>query len=176
MGIENIRLGTCKVLLGGTDGVGGTDMGLTIGGVEVSVETATHETMVDQFGDTPVKSFIQGRNVKVTMNLAETTVDKLAALMPGATLLETGGTRVDVTTAVGTDLFAIAQTLTLHPTNLADADASEDFTLPKAATAGAINFAYKKDDERVFTAEFIGFPEDGTGVLFSYGDPAATEA
>lgn len=174
MGIENIRLGTCNVLLGGSNGSNGQDMGLTIGGVEVSVETATHETMVDQFGDTPVKSFIQGRNVKVTMNLAETTVDKLAMLMPGATLLSTGGKRVDVTTAVGIDLFAIAQELTLHPISLPLTDTSEDFTLPKAATAGAINFAYKKDDERVFTAEFIGFPAQDTGILFSYGDPDAT--
>jgi len=167
MGIENIKLGTCKVLLDGAD------MGLTIGGVDVQVESNTHETMVDQFGDTPVKSFIQGRTCKVTVNLAETTVANLATIMPGATLMSTGGTRVDVTSAVGTDLFAQAGKLTLHPIALLDGDKSEDFELPKAATAGGLNFAYKKDDERVFTAEFIGFP-DANGILFSYGDPAAT--
>lgn len=167
MAIEDIKLGTCLITLDGAD------LGYTKGGVEVSVETSTHDTMIDQFGETPVKSFIQGRTCKVVMNLAETTLDNLVKIMPGATKLSTSGNRVDVTSGVGEDLQKLAKPLILHPIALPINDKSEDFTLPAASTPGAINFAYKKDDERVFTAEFMAYP-DANGILFSYGDPAAT--
>ena len=75
---KNIRLGTCKVFY---DNV---DLGLTIGGVEMEVTTSTHETKVDQFGDSVVEEIITGRNVKVTVPMAETNLDNMVRIMPGA--------------------------------------------------------------------------------------------
>jgi len=170
--IENIQLGTCKVMLDGND------MGLTIGGVDVSVTTTTRETTVDQYGDTVVKEFIQGRNVSVSARFAETTLENLVALMPGATLV-TDATdetkkRVDVDTGIGKDLVKSAKPLTLHPIDLPDEDKSQDFTIFKASTPGGMEYSFKKDDERVFNAEFKGYP-NAEGKLFSVGDPTATE-
>lgn len=95
----------------------------------------------------------------------------------GATL--TGGVavtkaRVDVTTGIGTNLLSIAKPLVLHPVGNADGDKSDDFTVFKAATPGALQFAYKLEDERIFPVEFTGYPDIANGAkLFSVGDPAA---
>ncbi len=73
---------------------------------------------------------------------------------------------VNVNTGVGTNLLDIAQSLVLRP--VGKTDASEDFTIFKAATAGALNFAYKLEDERIFNVEFSGYP-DANGKLFDRG-------
>lgn len=170
MGAENINLGTCKISLDGTD------MGLTIGGVEVEASTNTHPTQVDQFGETIVAEHITGRNVVVKCPLAETTLENMAKVLPGATLITDGidplKKKVEVKTGVGINLLTTAKELVLHPIALPDADKSQDFVVPLAAAAGSINFAYKVNEERVYMAEFKGYP-DADGVLFIYGDQTA---
>jgi hypothetical protein len=276
---KNVKLGVCKVYFGGVD------LGLTKGGVEVAVTTETFKVEVDQYGKTPVKEQIMGRQVSAKVPMAETTLQNMANLMPGAALVTDGvkasatltfgtvttattatiggqaftfvnsnpgtyavkigatlqetidnfvaavnraglqksigglvaaqtdtavvtiraidpGTaantvtiaaasgitasgatlsggvaetkaRLDVTTGTGVDLLDIAQELRLHPVNNADTDFSEDFVIYKAATPGALQFAYKLDAERIFNADFMGYPDPTTGKLFSIGNPNA---
>lgn len=169
---ENVKLGVCNVTF---DGV---DLGATKGGVEMTVETTTHEVTIDQEGETPINEYIMGRKVTVTVPLAETTLENLVLIMPGATLV--GGAlpddpkRVDVPTAVGTSLVSIAKALVLHPIGKDAADKSEDITIYKTATAGAMSFAYRVDEERVFNVEFKAYPDqENDGHMFGYGDPLA---
>lgn len=168
---EDVRLGTCKILFNGVD------LGLTIGGVDVQVQTTTRETKVDQFGETVTKEVITGRNVMASVPLAETTLELLAQIMPGSELVVDGvdptSKKVVVSTGTGIDLRSSALELVLHPIEKLDADASEDFVIPLAATPGGIEFAYKNDQERVYKADFKGYP-DNDGVLFIYGDKSAT--
>jgi hypothetical protein len=168
---KNVKLGVCKVKF---DGV---DLGYTKGGVEVSVTTETHKVMIDQFGKTPINEYVMGRQVTVKVPLAETTLTNLVAIMPGATLITDGvdPTKkvVNVPTGIGTNLLDIAETLVLHPTGLPDSNKAEDFTVFKAATAGALQFAYKLEDERIFNVEFTGYP-DADGKMFAIGDTSAT--
>lgn len=171
MATENVKIGVCSIKF---DNV---DLGLTKGGVEFNVTTETHEVLVDQFGNTPISEYINGRKVTVSVPLAETTLENLVKIMPGATLV-TDGTdptkkRVDVPTGIGTNLLSIAKPLVLHPIGLPVSDVSEDVTIPLAGTGGALAFAYKLDDERVYNVEFKAYP-DADGLLFSVGDPTAT--
>lgn len=171
---ENIKMGTCKLLF---DGV---DLGFTMGGVEVEVTTTTHETKVDQFGDTVANEYIMGRNIVVKAPLAETTLDNMAAIIPGSELVtdntdpQNPKKKVVVKSGTGISLLERAKELVLHPIAKADNDKSEDLVIPLAATAGAMNFAYKYDAERVFNCEFKGYPDSVTGELFIYGDKAVT--
>lgn len=273
---SNVKLGVCKVFF---DGI---DLGYTKGGVEVDVSTETHKVEVDQFGKSPINELIMGRSVKATVPLAETTVENMARIMPGATVVATGGAkatgtvtlssnptngqtvlingktikfvtsaaaadevtigataaltaaalntvlnastdplvavaqysvaaaivtvtyndygtvgnaftlaagtsgatvsaatlaggteptakRVDVTDAVSTNLLSIAKELRLHPQDKPDSDQSDDFVIPRAATAGALKFAYKLEDERIFNCEFMGYPDPVTRKLFQLG-------
>lgn len=281
--IKNVKLGVCQIFLNGED------LGYTKGGVEVSVKTDTHKVQIDQFGVTPINEYIMGREVSVKVPLAETTLDNMVAIMPGAKLYSNGaaasgtvtiatvptdgqtillggetitfkagganselnqvligaavadtatnlaafintivgdgvlgavsasaalgvvtltakqkgaagnafatvdgtagasvtfsgatltggaeGTvmRVDVPVAVGTNLLDYSVPLILHPVGKAANDKSEDFVVYRAATAGALSFAYDLQKERVFNVDFNGYP-DSTGKLFGFGDPAA---
>lgn len=279
---KNVKLGVCSV------SYGGVDLGLTQGGVEVTVASETHTVEVDQFGKTPINEYVMGRKVTVKVPLAETTLENLLATMPGSTLVTdgakatgaitiatqptngqtilvngktitfktaavnpldvtigattaataanlatvlnessdaaiqlaeysaaanvvtatygergvegnaytiatgtagasvtvsgatlTGGlavtkARVDVTTGVGTNLLDIAKPLVLHPTGRADNDKSDDFVVFKAATPGALQFAYKLEEERLYPIEFTGYPDIANGYkLFAVGDLTA---
>ena len=279
---KNVQLGVCRAILGGVD------LGLTKGGVEVSVTTETYKVEVDQYGKTPVKEQLQGRAVSAKVPMAETTLRGMASLMPGSqlisdgaaatgkltfvdnpdalttvtvagsaftfvsarpttafqvrigasiaetmenfintlnraglkkelggvtakatgaaevtltvtdygaagnavTLVATGGdvtasgatltggvnetvARLEVKTGAGEDLLDYAQELRLHPVNRPDHDFSQDFVIYRAATPGALQFAYKLDAERIFNADFNGYPHPVTGKLFAIGDPAA---
>lgn len=81
---KNVKLGVCNVFFDGAD------LGLTQGGVEVSVSTETHKVNVDQFGKTTINELIMGRNVTVKVPLAETTLRNLLATMPGASMITDG--------------------------------------------------------------------------------------
>jgi hypothetical protein len=167
---KNVKLGVCKITYGGVD------LGYTMGGVEVTVKTDTHKVMVDQFGKTPINEYIMGRELTVKVPLAETTLENLVATMPGATLTVAAGevpAYVTVGTGIGTNLLDLADVLVLHPKGLDDADVSEDFVVPLAATAGALKFSYKLDQERVYDVEFTGYPDPATGKMFTVGKASA---
>lgn len=284
---KNVKLGVCQVFYAGVD------LGYTQGGVEVTVKTDTHKVNVDQFGKTTINEYIMGRDVMAKVPLAETTIENLVAIMPGATIATTGGTvasgtitiatnpsngdtiivngvtvtfktsatsayevtlgataaatatalaaalnastdpaiaaaqysaasavvtvtygaklfgsaglkgtdgnaftiatgtagakvtvsgatltggteptakTVSVTTGIGTDLLSIAKELRFHPKSKDDGDTSDDFVIPLAATAGALNFAYKLENERIYNVEFMGYPDStNNGKLFTVG-------
>jgi hypothetical protein len=284
---KNVKLGVCQVFLGGVD------LGYTQGGVEVTVKTDTHKVNVDQFGKTTINEYIMGRDVSAKVPLAETTIENMVAIMPGASIATVGGAvatgtitvatnptnnetvivngvtftfktsaaganevtiganaagtaanlaaalsaslepavaaaqysvsgavvtvtfgakvfgtggvktaegndftiatgtagskvtvsgatltggseptskSVSVTTGIGTDLLTIAKELRFHPKGKAAGDTSDDFVIPLAATAGALNFAYKLENERIYNVEFMGYPNPDTGKLFAVGE------
>lgn len=164
MPVENVKLGVCTLTY---DGV---DLGLTKGGVEVEVSTDTHEVTVDQFGKTPISEYLTGRSCMVKAPLAETTLDNLIAIMPGAEAVGSPTERVDVKVGIGTNLRDIAAELIITPVGVVDG--SQDFIVPLAATPGGIQFAYKLEEERIFMADFKAYP-DANNVLFKFGDAAA---
>lgn len=111
---HNIRLGVCRAYFGGVD------LGLTKGGVEVSVKSETHKTEVDQFGKTVVKEQVTGRNVNAKIPMAETTLQNIANLMPGAALVTDGvkasGTLTFSTVTAGTTATIGGQAFTFYTT------------------------------------------------------------
>jgi hypothetical protein len=94
---SNVKLGVCKVVFGGVD------LGFTQGGVEVSVSSETHKVQIDQFGKTPIAETIMGRSVAAKVPLAETTIEHLSLVMPGATIVVVGGARASGTVTIATN-------------------------------------------------------------------------
>ncbi|MEZ2310747.1 hypothetical protein AB6809_29305 [Paraburkholderia sp. RCC_158] len=78
-----------------------------------------------------------------------------------------------VTTGVGTSLLDLAGELRLHPIGKAANDYSEDFVIPLAATAGAMNYTYDVQKERIFDVTFTGYPDPATKQLFGIGGAPA---
>ncbi|WP_287110968.1 hypothetical protein [Methylobacillus sp.] len=170
---RNVKTGVSKLFL---DGV---DLGYTQGGVEFSSTTETHKVTVDQFGNTAIKESIIGRTCSVNAPLAETTLTNLASLFPtnpnnaanGAGSVGTTAVRVGIDSGVGVDLLETAKTLVIHPYGLPDWDYSDDIIIPLANTPGALTFAYRLEEERVFNVDFTGYPDPQTQMLFFAGNP-----
>ena len=168
--VKNVKLGPCTATFGSTA------LGYTKGGVEVDITTTRKNVTLDQFGETEVDEYITGRQVMVRVPLAEHDLENLATVIPNATLI-TDGTdatkmRIEVTSGVGSSLRDMAQELTLTPNQ---GGANETFTVFLAAPGGDINFAYRHDEERVYSVEFKGYVDSQNGGrLFAIGDPTAT--
>ncbi|WEU67487.1 hypothetical protein [Xanthomonas phage JGB6] len=126
-------------------------------------------------GTTPISEYITGRSCTVTVPMAETTLDHLVAIMPGATKIGTTTAYAEVETGVGTELRDIAKVLRLHPVSLPTSDKTEDFIVPLAGTTGALTFAYKLDEERVFNVEFKAYASND-GKLFYVGPVGINDA
>jgi hypothetical protein len=169
--VNNIQLGACIVTFDGDD------LGLTKGGVEVTLSTTTYKITVDQFGGTEVNEYITGRTATVKTPLAETSLDRLQVAFPGSTLVTDATVqtkkKLNGATGVGISLRSLAGELNLHPKPLATSDKSQDFTLPIASPKGDLTFSYKHDEERVYSIEFTGYPDLTTGLLFIIGDKSA---
>lgn len=278
---QNVKLGVCSVIFGGVD------LGYTQGGVEVTVATQTKKVMVDQFGQSEINEYIMGRTCTAKVPLAETTLDNLVSIMPGATKHSSGGAKatgtvtlstavpadgdkvvvngmefvfdaaptgdevdsgssiseaaanlaaainasidsrvvnlnasaavgvvtvtadtegtwansyvmsgtfatpangtvvtfsggtnatkvgVSVPNGIGISLLETAKKLVLHPIANAATDHSDDFVIPLANTAGAMQFAFKVDQERLFPVDFNAYPDSVTKKLFYVGDESA---
>ncbi|MFP5300036.1 hypothetical protein R2R70_02320 [Cobetia sp. SIMBA_158] len=160
MARENIKLGACNVTFKGTA------LGLTKGGVEVSVETTTYPITVDQHGETVIDEFITKRTFKVTVPMAETTIALLGLALPGSSV-DSG--QLVVKDAVGLSLIDTAGALELIPTGGGGSD--EPVSFPKANTAGNFSFAYRHNEERIYSVEFMIYPEDD-GTLGRFGTSA----
>lgn len=165
---RNVKLGVCTIMYDGAD------LGYTKGGVEAIVTTETHEVQIDQFGKVAINESIMARAASVKVPLAETTVENLVRIMPGATLTTEGLKKVvKVQHGIGTDLLALAKPLVLHPQANAVTARNDDFVLLLAGTAGAMQYAYKLEEERIFNIEFKGYPSPQTNRIFYVGDLTA---
>lgn len=166
---KNVKLGVCKVFFDGND------LGYTKGGVEFSVATQTHRIEIDQFGKTAINEYIMGRDAKVKVPLAETTLTNMAAMFPlrvGAAGIEgTTNQRLGVDTGIGADLLSGSKLLSLHPVSKNDYDFSDEVIIPLANTPGALQFAYQLENERIFNVEFTGYPDPVSNMLFYAGNP-----
>lgn len=77
--------------------------------------------------------------------------------------------KVQVKTGVNVSLLALAKTLILRPVGTIGED---DFTIFKAATPGALSYAYNIDQERIFNVDFKGYALSN-GDLFAVGNSTA---
>jgi len=170
--VNNIQLGACIATFGVEN------LGLTKGGVEVTLATTTYKITVDQFGTSEVNEYITGRTASVKCPLSETSLDRFQIIFPGSAIVTDKTTatkkKLNGVTGVGTSLRTLAASLTLHPKALALTDKTQDFTLPIASPKGDLTFSFKHDEERIYNVEFTGYPDLTTGVLFVIGDTTAT--
>lgn len=96
---------------------GGTDMGVTSGGVEINVELGIEEQTVDQYGIAPVQTYDKGKRVTIKIGFAEATIANLGKFLYGTTTRVTGGTAVGIgLLKAGTKLgSAVGVAMILHP-------------------------------------------------------------
>lgn len=165
---KNVRLGVCKVIYNNVD------LGYTQGGVQVTVKTDTQQVTVDQFGKTPINEYIIGRSCDVKVPLAETTIDNLCLVMPGAKMSVTGGTPatgsiniasvpVSGETIVVNGITFAFETAAVNPT---------DVQIGATPQATAQNLANALSASKEANLTVASYQLNGSAVNITYGPPA----
>jgi|GEM_PF-1338748 len=169
---KNVKLGVCRVYFDGYD------LGYTQGGVEVTVKTDTHKVNIDQFGKTAINEYIMGRECNVKCPMAETTIDNMVAIMPGAVMNVVGGGA-----AVGSILFnslplegktiivnGITITFKATPVTGLDAKIGATTALTVANLANTLNLT---TSQQVASAQYAAV---GAALNITYGTPVVYDA
>ena len=165
---EKVRMGVCNAVFKGED------LGYTAGGVKVDYSAETVEKTVDQ-EDAPIDEVVIKQSLEVIVPLAERDLERLSALMPGATYvtdeIDVAAVKLVLSGAAGTSLQSLAGPLVLTPVN--SSDDNDKLTLYHAAPTPKVSFAYEKENIRVFEVTFKALVGDDGWVAF--GDTCVLE-
>lgn len=161
--IDNYRIGSVSVVLGGTN------LGFTDESTAVTVSTEYADITVDKYGNTPVDKRIMGRQVTITTNLMQTSKSDLAdtweKVFPANNAADAN--KINLADETNDSMRAVAATLVLKRRNAADA--TEDFTFWKAAVTEVGDMALNNEGETLLPVTFTCFIDETNG-LFTFGD------
>lgn len=147
----NFKLGHAAVT------VGGTDIGHTKGGVEVTINKSFVEGMVDKYGETPVKVWDTGTRIEIKAFFAESDLTKIALSTAGVTTVT--GTTVDELNfgkIAGNEITGVEIVITpIHATAPADV-----WTFYKCVPISSPTFAYKIDEETVYEVSWVAIIDE----------------
>lgn len=170
--VQNVQIGIQNITFGGRD------LGHTDGGCEFGYEPEFTAVTVDKYGNTAVDQVLIGEIVRVTVPLAELTLENLKMAIPSATIVENvdgGGKQIRIGSVAGKRLSEMAETLVLHPSWLPAEDKSLDIKLHKAVITSEVALPFRKDEKTVYEVEFVALIDEEQGedgLLAVIGDEA----
>lgn len=132
-----------------------TDAGGTQDGVELAVNQEYTELEVDQIVDVPERRLTK-REATLKTNLAEATLENLAVALNGGTIASggTGATAYkSLTPTASTSAHQVTYKALLFD-GFAPAGKPRRVIVRKALSTDNVEFAYKKDEQTVFTVMF----------------------
>ncbi|GEK57124.1 hypothetical protein CHL76_02215 [Marinococcus halophilus] len=172
--IKNVQIGAQKLTYNGED------LGHTNGGCTFGYEPEFADIVVDMYGTTAADKALIGEIVRVTVPMAEVTVDKFKNAIPSGTFVEdsaSGKKKLQIGSQAGKKMSDVAAELIMHPSWLPESDKQFDITLHKAIAASEVELEYSKDEQAVYEVEFVAIidesKEDGN-LLATIGDPETT--
>lgn len=161
---RNIEIGVARV------SYKGVDLGLTKGGVTVSVETEMNTKRIDHFGSISIRDYIISRLVSVTVPMAEMTYANIASAIPGSSIILNGG--------------AAATGSILHSNTLADGEfltiegkrftyrqfpvLTNEIQLGATASETAANAAAVLSAQQTPSISRVNYSSSGASLLFEY--------
>jgi len=170
MAREDLDLGPCQVNYGVADAE--VDLGRTEGGVRVAFATDVADLMSDQWGTQPEDQVITGQGARITVPLAEYTLENLAIALNQDLLFDE---LIEGGRLVGTKMRSLAQSLLLkkYVNGVVSQDDLDYMRFPVAAPVGNPEILFSKSDQRIIEIEFIAFP-DANDILYFIGNEIAS--
>lgn len=160
--VENVKLGVADVAFGGVS------LGLSKGGITVTVTDSQLLVSVDNWADMPVAAFDKGSLVEVTVPMVEETLAKINLALPTSTL--TGSSKVTIGGVAGNPITAAK--LVLNPVTAG----RPNFVAYRAIPKGEVTMSFNTDDVSiinvVFTALIDSARPDGDQ-LCRFGGPSS---
>ena len=141
---------------------GGTTLGYIEGGVEISMDQTTADAYADDFGESPVLISDVGSNIEVTLNLAQYQVDKLALVMPEATV---NGNALDVGGIVGQNTRTLGAELVITPID----STRPIITIFTAQRVGEVNIPFRNDEQTLIAVTFRAVIDETEQALARFG-------
>lgn len=159
--VENINFDLANVSFNGVN------IGFTKGGVDVNITMASFDALIDDYGDTPIKSYDRGTAIEIVINGAESARANLALAFPTAV---DAGDRLKFGGQVGSVIPT--GRLVIEPV----AGNLDPIVVYKARATSDITISYINDDTVTIVTTFVGQIDttraDGDQ-LFRIGGPAS---
>ena len=150
--ITQVKVGECTVTFGGTD------LGHTKGGVEVSYEPVYKDVTVDKYGETVVEQYLMGEKLTAKVPLAESTITLFRNAMPQTTFAGAANRRITIGAASGKKSTDDSAVLVLHPRN--EGTRIHDVVFYKAISSDPVMLPFKIDEERVYEVTFTALLDE----------------
>lgn len=144
--VTNVKVGACDVTYNGTD------LGHTIGGVEVSYEPVYKDVMVDAYGETIVEKYLMGEKFTAKVPLAESTIANMRNAIPQSTFAGAGNSRITIGAKAGKKATDDAYELVLHPSG--EGTRAFDIVMYKAYVGSTIVISHTNDGEKILEVTF----------------------
>jgi len=179
--VNNLELGPTENFFGTAGGE--LTLGFTSGGTTINVEDDRTDLVADQLGTSPADQAITGRGATVEMELAETTLENLLIVLPGARLVVDSGDptkkklvlRNPVGTQMVKDGFAKSLLIKKFVGGAASSDPQDFIRFFLAAPTGALSLPFNVADQRTYAVTFQCFPDTSNSdrALGVFGDESA---
>lgn len=141
-----VKVGVCSVTYNGTE------LGHTVGGVEVTYEATYHDVVVDKYGETVVEKKLVAEKFMAKVPLAEYTIANLKAAMPQGQYAGAANARIQLGSQSGRSAKDNSAQLVLHPVN--EGTRAFDVVMHKAYVGSTITLNHKIDETKVIEVEF----------------------
>lgn len=137
---------------------GGTSLGETQGGVNVTVEFETATSLADITGNTARIKAVQGVTAQVTAPLTEPSLTQLLAVYPNAT--QPNDVRVHFGNPVGQDLVDLADELIIKPIigQTVTTDDAKFIYVPKASVVPNWDIIWSPSEQKIYAVTFEAHP------------------
>ena len=167
MSVSDLDMGPCEVSFGtaGAEAV----LGRTQGGVRVAFITDVGDLLSDQWGTQPEDGMITGQGARITVPLAEYTIENLAIALNQSVV---GGGLIGGERLVGTKMSTMGASLLLkkYVSGIVSTDEEDWMRFPEAAPEGNPEIVFDGSTQRIIEIVFIAYPEKSSGDLYYIGD------
>lgn len=170
--VSQIQLfGAVAIVVNGVD-IGHTDEN----GVKTTIPQNVVLAKTGKFGQTPVKGFLNGREISIEFALAQTELTSLLEVLPGATRVSGAGKeKLTFGQISGKEITAVAMTLKSFITANTPAF---DLTFARVIPIGDFEITNSGEDFNKWTCKFMVLADEAGGsdgdFEFSFGDDTAT--
>jgi len=160
-------MGPC-IMVYGWDESDAAELGKTLGGVKVTMETNAADILEDQAGDAAVNAVLTGSVVGVEATLTRLSAAQLARVLNVE--VDSDG-NVPIENQIGCDLYDLAKSLLIIPLcgNEPSDDPSQWLLLYKTYPVAGLELVYDKDTQRTFPVKFKVFVSQESATLGKFG-------
>lgn len=148
------------------------NLGKTLGGIKLTMETNAADIHEDQAGDAAVDAVLTGSALTLELTLTRLSAEQLAAALNTEVDTDGGGNKIiPIENQVGCSLYSLADPLVIKPMcgDVPSTDTQTWVHIYKAYPVAGLDFTWDKDTQRTVPLKFKVFVSQESGYVGKYG-------